>query len=126
MNSGHFLATRLAELPLIIVKPETVTGWHRKGFHLFWTWKSRHGRPGRPSVAVETRELIRQMSRDNLLWGAPRIHGELLKFGIAIGETSVSKYMVRGRKPPSQTWRTFLENHIKSLVSVDFFTGPTV
>ena len=81
---------------------------------------------GRPKVAVETRELIRKMSRDNPLWGAPRIHGELLKLGIDIGETSVSKYMARGRKPPSQTWRTFLENHVKTMVSVDFFTVPTI
>jgi putative transposase len=111
---------------LIIVKPETVIGWHRKGFCLYWKWKSRHGRRGRPRVAVETRQLIRRMSRENPLWGAPRIHGELLKLGIDIGETSVSKYMVRERKPPSQTWRTFLQNHIKSIVSVDFFTVPTV
>jgi transposase InsO family protein len=111
---------------LIIVKPETVIGWHRKGFRLFWSWKSRHGRRGRPSVAVETRQLIRRMSRDNPLWGAPRIHGELLKLGIDIGETSVSKYMVRRAKPPSQRWRTFLENHLKSVVSIDFFTVPTI
>jgi putative transposase len=111
---------------LIMVKPETVIGWHRQGFRLFWAWKSRHGRAGRPSVAAETRQLIRTMSRDNPLWGAPRIHGELLKLGIEIGQTSVSKYMVRGRKPPSQTWRTFVENHLKTLVSVDFFTVPTI
>jgi transposase InsO family protein len=111
---------------LTMVKPETVIGWHRKGFRLFWNWKSRHGRRGRPRVAVETRELIRKMSRDNLLWGAPRIHGELLKLGIDIGETSVSKYMVRRRKPPSPGWKAFLENHLKSIVSVDFFTVPTI
>ena len=111
---------------LIIVKPETVIGWQRKGFRLFWTWKSRRGRPGRPTVSQETQKLIRQMSRDNPLWGAPRIHGELLKLGIDIGETSVSKYLVRRRKPPSQTWRTFLENHVKAMVSVDFFTVPTI
>ena len=111
---------------LIIVKPETVIGWHRKGFRLFWTWQSRHGRQGRPSVPAETRRLIRRMSRDNPLWGAPRIHGELLKLGIDIGETSVSKYMVRRAKPPSHRWKTFLENHLKSVVSIDFFTVPTV
>lgn len=77
-------------------------------------------------MAAETRQLIRRMSRENPLWGAPRIHGELLKLGIDIGETSVSKYMVRGRKPPSQTWRTFLENHFKTMVSVEFFTVPTI
>ena len=101
-------------------------GWHRKGFRLFWTWKIRRGKLGRPSVPKEVRELIRTMSRENPLWGAPRIHGELLKLGIEIGETSVSKYLVRSRKPPSQTWRTFLENHLQSLVSVDFFTVPTI
>jgi len=89
-------------------------------------WKIRHGQPGRPSVSKETRELIRKLSRENPLWGAPRIHGELLKLGIDIGETSVSKYLVRQRKPPSQTWRTFLDNHVKTMVSVDFFTVPTI
>jgi putative transposase len=111
---------------LVIVRPETVIGWHRKGFRLFWTWKGRLGRAGRPTVSREIRDLIRRMSQQNPLWGAPRIHGELLKLGIDVGETSVSKYMVRRRKPPSQTWRTFLENHANVLVSVDFFTVPTV
>ena len=111
---------------LMIVKPDTVIGWHRKGFRLFWTWKVRHGRLGRPSVSRETRELIRKMGRENPLWGAPRIHGELLKLGIDIGQSSVSKYMIRRRNPPSQTWRTFLENHVKSMVSIDFFTVPTI
>src|ERR1035437_266750 len=111
---------------LVIVKPETVIGWHRQGFRLFWTWKVRHGQPGRPPVSKETRQLIRKMSRENPLWGAPRIHGELLKLGIDIGETSVGKYLVRSRKPPSQDWRTFLENHVKTMVSVDFFTVPTI
>jgi len=111
---------------LVIVQPETVIGWHRKGFRLFWTWKVRRGQPGRPAVPNDVRELIRKMSRDNPFWGAPRIHGELLKLGIDIGETSVGKYMVRHRKPPSQTWRTFLENHVKTMVSVDFVTVPTI
>ena len=111
---------------LVIVKPETVVAWHRKGFRLFWTWKVRHGKPGRPKVPKETRDLIRRMSRENPMWGAPRIHGELLKLGINIGETSVSKYLVHQRKPPSQTWRTFLDNHLQSLASVDFFTVPTI
>ena len=88
---------------LVIVKPETVIGWHRKGFRLFWTWKVRHGQHGRPPVSKEIRQLIRKMSRENPLWGAPRIHGELLKLGIDIGETSVGRYMARRRKPPSQT-----------------------
>ncbi|MCX6617391.1 MAG: hypothetical protein NTZ98_14990 [Acidobacteria bacterium] len=111
---------------LVIVKPETVIAWHRKGFRLFWTWKIRHGQVGRPAVPREVRDLIRKISRENPLWGAPRIHGELLKLGIDIGETSVGKYMLRHRKPPSQTWRTFLNNHVKSLVSADFFTVPTI
>jgi putative transposase len=111
---------------LVIVKPETVVAWHRKSFRLFWTWKVRRGQPGRPAVARETRDLIRRMCRENPTWGAPRIHGELLKLGIDIGESSVTKYMLRGRKPPSQTWRTFLENHLSQLVSIDFFTVPTI
>ena len=111
---------------LVIVKPETVISWHRKGFRLFWTWKVRYGQPGRPPVSKEIRQLIRKMSRENPLWGAPRIHGELLKLGIDIGETSVGKYIVRKRKPPSQTWRTFLENHVQTMVSIDFFTVPTI
>jgi putative transposase len=109
-----------------IMKASTVVGWHRKGFRLFWTWKIRRGKAGRPAVPNEVRELIRTMSRENPIWGAPKIHGELLKLGIEIGETSVSKYMVRRRTPPSQTWKTFLENHVKSMVSVDFFTVPTI
>ena len=111
---------------LAIVKPETVVAWHRTGFRLFWTWKVRRGQPGRPVICREVRDLIRRMCRENPTWGAPRIHGELLKLGIDIGETSVSKYMVRSRKPPSQTWRTFLENHLQQLVSIDFFTVPTI
>ena len=111
---------------LAIVQPETVIAWHRKGFRLFWTWKVRRGQPGRPAVSREVRDLIRRMSRENPLWGALHIHGELLKLGIAISETSVAKYMVRHRKPPSQTWRTFLNNHVETLVSVDFFTVSTI
>src|ERR1700716_2979582 len=111
---------------LVIVKADTVVGWHRKGFRLFWTWKIHRGKPGRPSVPQEVRNLIRMMSRNNPRWGAPRIHGELLKLGIEITEPTVAKYMVRLRKPPSQTWQTFLENHVKSIVSIDFFTVPTI
>jgi transposase InsO family protein len=111
---------------LIIVKPNTVIAWHRRSFRLYWTWKVRRGQPGRPAVSKEIRQLIRKMSRENPLWGAPRIHGELLKLGIDVGQTSVGKYLVRQRKPPSQTWRTFLDNHIKTMVSVDFFTVPTI
>jgi putative transposase len=111
---------------LAIVKPETVVAWHRSGFRLFWTWKVRGGLPGRPVISPEVRDLIRKMCRENPLWGAPRIHGELFKLGINIAESSVSKYMVRRNKPPSQTWRTFLENHAQQLVSIDFFTVPTI
>jgi len=111
---------------LDIVKPATAIAWHRKGFRLLWTWKIRHGQAGRPAVSGEVRDLIRKMSRENPLWGAPHIHGELLKLGIEISETSVAKYMLRHRKPPSQTWRTFLNNHARNLVSIDFFTVPTI
>jgi putative transposase len=96
--------------------------WHRAGFRRFWTWKVRRGQTGRPVIAREVRDLIRRMCGENPGWGAPRIHGELRKLGIDIGESSVSKYIVRGRKPPSQTWRTFLDNHLTQLVSIDFFT----
>src|ERR1700674_1005252 len=111
---------------LDIFTPATAIAWNRKGFRLFWTWKIRHGRARRRAVSREVRDLIRRMSRENPIWGAPHIHGELLKLGIEISETSVAKYMVRHRKPPSQTWRTFLDNHVQSLVSVDFFTVPIV
>ena len=130
--SDRYLWARLSQFwsgwrsALLIVQPETVIGWHRRGFRLFWTRKVHYGQPGRPPVSKEIRKLIRQMSRDNPLWGAPRIHGELLKLGIDVGETSVSKYLVRRRKPPSQTWRSFLQNHLNSMASVDFFTVPTI
>jgi len=110
---------------LVIVKPGTVVAWHRKGFRLYWTWKSRQ-RIGRPKINTEVREIIQKMSRANPLWGAPRIHGELLKLGLDVSQTTVAKYMVRSPRPPSQSWRTFLDNHISQLVSVDFFTVPTV
>ena len=110
---------------LVIVKPETVIGWHRKGFRRFWTRKSRRGKPGRPPVSSEVRGLIRRMSRENPLWGAPRIHGELRMLGFDVSEAAVSKYMPRHPKPPSQTWRTFLENHVGCLASTDFFVVPT-
>ena len=111
---------------LIIVKPETVIGWHRQGFRWYWTWRVRHGRSGRPRVPKETRDLIRAISRENPLWGAPRIQSELMKLGIKISEASVAKYMLRNPKPPSQTWRTFLNNHVSQLASVDFFIVHTV
>jgi len=111
---------------LAIVKPETVLAWHRAGFRLFWTWKVRQGQPGRSVISREVRDLIHKMCRENPTWGAPRIHGELLKLGINIAESSVSKYMLRCHKPPSQSWSTFLENHAQQLVSIDFITVPKV
>jgi putative transposase len=109
---------------LIIVKPATVIKWHRVGFRRYWAWRSRP-KGGRPAIDPEVRKLIKQMASANL-WGAPRIHGELLKLGIKISEATVSKYLPRRRKPPSQTWRAFLDNHVGTLISVDFFTVPTV
>ena len=111
---------------LVIVKPETVLAWHRRGFRLYWRWKIRNRGPGRPKVSRDVRALIRRMYLSNPGWGARRIHGELLKLGIDVGETSVALYMVRGRKPPSQTWRTFLDNHLHQIVAVDFFVVPTL
>jgi len=110
---------------LAVVKPETVIKWHRAGFRLFWRWKSRP-RGGRPTVPLELRRLIWEMSIANPLWGAPRIHGELLKIGIEIGQTSVAKYMVRRRNPPSQGWRTFLRNHADGIAAMDLFVVPTI
>jgi len=108
---------------LAIFKPDTLVRWHRKGFRLYWTWKSCRYRGGRPAIDSEVRELIRTMSRDNIGWGAPRIHGELQMLGSGVSESTVANYMIRHRKTPSQTWRTFLDNHVSELVSVDFFTG---
>ena len=110
---------------ITIVGPETVIRWHRAGFRSFWRWKSSR-RAGRPSVTPEIRRLIREMSLANPLWGAPRIHGELLKLGIDIGQTSVAKYMARRRRPPSQGWRTFLLNHAEGIASIDLFVVPTI
>jgi len=107
-----------------VVKPETIIAWNRKGFRRYWTWKSR-ARDGRPPTNHEVRALIRKMSLANPRWGAPRIHGELLKLGIDIGESTVAKYMTRSRRPSSQTWKTFLKNHMREIVSTDFFVVPT-
>jgi transposase InsO family protein len=110
---------------LAIVRPDTVIRWHRAGFRSYWRWKLRRRR-GRPTVPVEIRRLIREMSIANPLWGAPRIHGELLKLGIEIGQTSVAKYMARRRGPPSQGWKTFLRNHADGIVAMDLFVVPTI
>jgi hypothetical protein len=107
-----------------MVKPETIIAWHRKGFRFYWSWKSRRHH-GRSCVPAEVRDLIRKMSLSNPRWGAPRIHGELLKLGIQVSQATVAKYMVRKRRPPSQTWKTFLTNHAHDLVSADFFVVPT-
>ena len=99
--------------------------WHRAGFRSNWRWKSRRRR-GRPTVPLEIRRLIREMSTANPLWGAPRIHGELLKLGIDVGQTSVAKYMARRRAPPSQGWKTFLCNHADGIAAMDLFVVPTI
>jgi putative transposase len=110
---------------LIIVKPETVIAGHRKGFRLYWTWKSRHP-PGRPSGSREVADLIRRMSLANPSWGAPRIHRGLMNLGVSLSQTTLAKFMVRQREPPSQTSRTFLSNHMQNLVSADFFVVRTI
>ena len=110
---------------LTIVRPETVIKWHRAGFRSYWRWKSRPC-GGRPIVPLEVRRLIREISIANPLWGSPRIHGELLKLGFDIGQTSVAKYMARRRGPPSQGWKTFLHNHADGIAAMDLFVVPTI
>src|SRR6202047_1343594 len=108
-----------------IIRPETLVRWHRAGFRCYWRWKSRR-RGGRPQIETELGALIRQMSTENLLWGAPRIHGELLKLGFSVAQSSVAKYMVKRRGPPSQEWRTFLRNHAPDIAAMDLFVVPTI
>ena len=110
---------------LMIIRPETLVGWHRAGFRRYWRWKSRR-RGGRPQIETELRALIRQMSTENLLWGAPRIHGELLKLGFEIAQSSVAKYMAKPRGPSSQGWRSFLRNHAPDIAAMDLFVVPTI
>src|SRR5471032_761580 len=110
---------------LTIIRPETVVRWHRAGFRSYWRWKSRSA-GGRPQIETDLRALIRRMSRENTLWGAPRIHGELLKLGFEIAQSSVAKYMVKRRAPPSQGWRTFLRNHAPDIATMDLFVVPTI
>src|ERR1700750_2884436 len=117
-----FPATRRA---LTIMRPETLVRWHRAGFRRYWRWKSRR-RGGRPPVETELRALIRWMSIENPLWGAPRIHGELLKLGFEVAQSSVAKYMVKRRRPPSQGWRTFLHNRAPDIAAMDLFVVPTI
>ena len=110
---------------LTIVRPGTLVRWHRAGFRCYWRWKSRSS-GGRPQIDTELRVLIRRISIDNPLWGAPRIHGELLKLGFEVAQSSVAKYMVKRREPPSQGWRTFLRNHASEIAAMDFFVVPTI
>ena len=110
----------------VIFQPETLVRWHRDGFRLYWRWKSRRRRVGRPTIPAEIRDLVRTMSRDNPLWGAPRIHGELLKLGIDIAQSTVAKYMLRRRGPPSPGWRAFLRNHTAHIAAIDLFVVSTI
>jgi len=107
---------------MVVVRPATVIQWHRQGFRLYWRWRSR---PGRPRADRQIRDLIRQMSRANPLWGAPRIHGELLKLGLEISQATVAKYMVRRPRLPSPTWRSFLRNQADGIAAIDMFTVPS-
>src|SRR6266853_1917128 len=108
-----------------VIEPQTVIRWHRMGFRLYWRWKSR-SRGGRPRIPAEIRRLIREMSLANRLWGAPRIHGELLKLGIEVAQSTVAKYMARSGRGRSQTWKTFLRNHSAGIGAMDFLIVPTV
>jgi transposase InsO family protein len=108
-----------------VVQPETILRWHRAGFKVFWRWKSRN-RAGRPKIDRGLRDLIQRMSRENPLWGASRIHGELLMLGFEVAQSTVSKYMARPSKPPSQTWQTFLQNHAEAIAAIDMCVVPTL
>jgi hypothetical protein len=108
-----------------VVKPETILRWHRAGFKAFWRWKSRR-RAGRPKIDRDLGDLIRRMNRENPLWGAPRIHGELLMLGFDVAQSTVSKYMPRRRSPPSQSWKTFLRNHAEAIAAIDMCVVTTV
>ena len=108
-----------------VVQPETILRWHRAGFRMFWRWKSRN-RAGRPRIDRGLRDLIQRMSRENPLWGASRIHGELLMLGFEVAQSTVSKYMVRGGRPPSQSWKTFLRNHAEAIAAIDMCVVRTV
>jgi transposase InsO family protein len=110
---------------ITIVRPETLVRWHRAGFRRYWRWKSR-SLGGRPQIDADLRALIRRVSVDNPLWGAPRIHGELLKLGFGVAQSSVAKYMVKRCEPPSQGWRTFLRNHAPDIAAMDLFVAPTI
>src|SRR5678816_2492229 len=110
---------------LTIIRPETLVRWHRAGFRCYWRWKAR-SLGGRPQIKTDLRVLIRRMSVENPLWGAPRIHGELLKLGFEVAQSSVAKYMVKRRGPPSQGWCTFLRSHAPSIATMDLCVVPTI
>jgi len=110
---------------MVLVKPTTVVQWHLQGFRRYWRWRSCSSRVGRPGVNREIRDLIRQMSVANPLWGAPRIHGEMLKLGIEVSQATVGRHMVRRHGPPSPTWRTFLSNQIDGIAAIDMFVVVT-
>src|ERR1044071_5314768 len=110
---------------ILIIRPDTLVRWHRAGFRRYWRWKSRL-RVGRPPVGRELRALIRRMSAENPLWGAPRIHGELLKLGFDVAQSTVAKYMIKWPRRRSQTWRTFLRNHAPDIAAIDLFVVPTI
>ena len=110
---------------VVIVQPETIMHWHGVGFRAWWRWKSRN-LDGRPKIELELRDLIHRMCRENPLWGAPRIHGELLKLGFCVAQSTVSKYMLKHPSPPRQSWKTFLRNHADGIASIDFLIVPTI
>src|SRR4249920_872297 len=110
---------------ITIIRPETLVRWHRAGFRRYWRWKSRNP-GGRPPIGAELRALIRRMSIENVLWGAPRIQGELLKLGFAVAQSTVAKYMVRNAGPSGQSWKTFLRNHAPHTAAMDLFVVPTI
>jgi hypothetical protein len=110
---------------LTVVRPETLVHWHRAGFRCYWRWKSR-SRGGRPKIEADLRVLIRRMNRENPLWGAPRIHGELLKLGFQVAQSTVAKYMAKSGRGRSQTWKTFLRNHAPDIAAMDLFVVPTI
>ncbi len=110
---------------ITVVKPETVIGWHRCGSRAYWRWKSRR-RGGRPRINREIRDLIRRMNKENPLWGAPRIHSELLMLGIEVAQSTVTRYMTKRHGPPSQDWKTFLHNQVAGIASIDLFVVRTI
>jgi transposase InsO family protein len=110
---------------MMIIRPETLVRWHRAGFRRYWRWKSRN-QGGRPQIAADLRVLIRRMSVDNMLWGAPRIHGELLKLGFAVAQSTVAKYMAKKSGPSGQSWCTFVRNHATHIAAMDLFVVPTI